>query len=118
MSEPTTPLPGGERLPRPERTPDALRVALARVAPHRLPEMERQKNEAFQLAAQTAHLGPIQGWLTVWAGEVEIERRPDLNARRHAAEQTLQTLQRHDPAWQAARAELLAVLTEAREATT
>ncbi|WP_406291938.1 hypothetical protein [Embleya sp. NBC_00896] len=47
--------------------------------------MERQKNEAFQLAAQTAHLGPIQGWLTVWAGEVEVERRPDLLARRHAA---------------------------------
>jgi len=117
MSEPTTSLPGGARLPRPERTPDALRVALARVAPHRLPEMERQKNEAFQLAAQSAHLGPIQGWLTVWAGEVEVERRPDLLTRRRAAEQTLQTLERHDPAWRAARAEILAVLAEAREDT-
>ncbi|MFE3203196.1 hypothetical protein [Embleya sp. NPDC059237] len=79
--------------------------------------MERPTNEAFQLAAQTAQLVPIQGRLTVWAGEVEVERRPDLLTRRHTAEQTLQTLQRHGPAWQAARAELLAVLTEAREAT-
>lgn len=40
--------------PRPERTPAALRVALAQVAPHRLGEMERQKDEAVALAAQTA----------------------------------------------------------------
>ncbi|MEY9944627.1 hypothetical protein [Kitasatospora sp. GAS1066B] len=26
-------------------------------------------------------LGPLHGWLTIWAGEVEIERRPDLYER-------------------------------------
>ncbi|CAM5556912.1 hypothetical protein [Streptomyces abikoensis] len=107
----------GEAMPRPERTPDALRLALARLAPHRLADMERQKNEAFQLAAQNNSLGPIRGWMTIWAGEVEIERRPDLLARRRAAEQTVQTLDRDDPAWSAAMNELQAVLNEAREAT-
>ncbi|MBT2383680.1 hypothetical protein J7E86_08780 [Streptomyces sp. ISL-11] len=102
---------------RPERTPDALRLAIARLAPHRLAEMERQKNEAFQLAAQSNSLGPIRGWLTIWAGEVEVERRPDLLARRRAAERAVQTLDRHDPEWRAATAELVAVLDEARGAT-
>lgn len=107
---------GGESLPRPERTPDALRVALARLAPHRLAEMEQQKNEAFQLAAKSNSLGPIHGWLTIWAGEVEVERRPDLLARRRAAEHVVQTLDRDDPAWRAAMDEILAVMNEAREA--
>ncbi|WP_058046917.1 hypothetical protein [Streptomyces roseifaciens] len=101
--------------PRPERTPDALRLALTRLAPHRLAEMERQKNEAFQLAVQNDSLGPIRGWVTIWAAEAEVERRPDLLARRRAAEYAVQTLDRDDPAWRAAMDELQAVLTEARE---
>ncbi|OPC77806.1 hypothetical protein B4N89_36630 [Embleya scabrispora] len=36
-------------------------------------------------------------------GEIGIERRLDLLVRRQAVEQTHQTLERHDPAWQAAR---------------
>ncbi|WKU44655.1 hypothetical protein Q3V23_11535 [Streptomyces sp. VNUA116] len=106
-----------ELLPRPERTPDALRSALARLAPHRLDEMDRQKNEVFQLAARHGSLGPIRGWMTIWAGEVEIERRPDLLTRRRAAEREVQTLDRDDPAWCAAMDELSAVLTEARAET-
>lgn len=105
---------GGDSLPRPERSPDALRLALARLAPHRLTEMERQKNEAVRLAAESGSPDPIHGWLTIRAAEVEVERRPDLLARRRKAEQALQVLDRNDPAWQAARQELLAVLTEAR----
>ncbi|MEU2870298.1 hypothetical protein ABZ769_14005 [Streptomyces olivoreticuli] len=112
-AEPTA---GDEVMTRPERTPDALRMALARLAPHRLAEMERQKNEAFQIAAQSNSLGPIRGWLTIWAGEVEVERRPGLLARRRAAERLAQNLDRDDPEWRAAMNELLAVLNEAREA--
>ncbi|MEF3118856.1 hypothetical protein [Streptomyces chrestomyceticus] len=108
---------GTAHAPRPDRSPDALRLALARLAPHRLPEMEQQKNEAFELAAKSESLGPIRGWLTVWAGEIEIERRPDLLSRRRAAEHSLQTLDHDDPGWGAARDELVAVLREAREAT-
>ncbi|MEU3352217.1 hypothetical protein [Streptomyces sp. NPDC037389] len=106
----------GELIPRPERTPDALRMALARLAPHRLADMEKQKSEAFQIAAETNNLGPIRGWLTIWAGEVEVERRPGLLARRRAAERAVQSLDRDDPAWRAAMDEILAVLDEARGA--
>lgn len=100
-------------IPRPERTPEALRLALAGVAPHRLGEMEQQKNEAFTLAAEHNNLGPIRQWLTIWAAEVEIERRPDLAARRRNAERAAHTLDRDDPAWRAAMDEVLAVLNEA-----
>lgn len=109
--------PAGGLIPRPERTPESLRLALARVAPHRLGEMETQKNEAFALAAEHNNLGPIRQWLTVWAGEVEIERRPDLAARRRNAEHAVHTLDKDDPAWRAAMDELLAVVNEARQAT-
>lgn len=59
---------GHELAPRPEQTPDALRAALAVVAPARLPEMQRTKDEAFAKAVELAvpqpgtelgpHLGP------------------------------------------------------------
>ncbi|MFE2184026.1 hypothetical protein [Streptomyces sp. NPDC059455] len=109
--------PTGGLIPRPERTPESLRLALARVAPHRLGEMETQKNEAFALAAEHNNLGPIRQWLTIWAGEVEIERRPDLAARRRNAEHAVHTLDKDDPTWRAAMDELLAVVNEARQAT-
>ncbi|MFE0687260.1 hypothetical protein ACWGNE_12840 [Streptomyces xiamenensis] len=105
----------GELISRPPRTPDALRLALARIAPHRLAEMERQKNEAFSLAAEHGAIGPIRSWLTIWAGEVEIERRPELAARRQAAERIVQTRDREDPEWRAAMTELRSVINEARE---
>jgi hypothetical protein len=107
----------GELIPRPEKTPDALRIALARIAPHRLPEMERQKNKAFALAAEHNTLGPIHGWLSIWAREVEIERRPDLSARRRNAEAAVQnTNNKEDPAFRPAMDELHAVETEAVQA--
>ncbi|GAA1675634.1 hypothetical protein [Streptomyces yatensis] len=109
--------PADGLIPRPERTPQALRLALARVAPHRLGEMDLQKDEAFALAAEHNNLGPIRQWLTIWAGEVEIERRPDLAARRRNAEHAVHTLDKDDPAWRAATKELLAVVNEARENT-
>lgn len=117
MSTPES-LPGqpGALIPRPQRTPDALRLALARVAPHRLGEMDRQKDQAFALAAQHDTLAPIRQWLTVWAGEVEVERRPDLALRRRRAEHVCQNAERGDPAWREAVNEVLSVVTEAREA--
>ncbi|WP_318208055.1 MULTISPECIES: hypothetical protein [unclassified Streptomyces] len=113
----TEPEHGGERIPRPERTPDALRVALARIAPHRLAEMEQQKNEAFSLAAAHDTLGPLHGWIGVWAREVEIERRYDLSTRRRSALDTLhRTSGRADPAFREAMDELRAVEAEATRA--
>lgn len=113
----TEPEQGGELIPRPQRTPDALRVALARIAPHRPAEMEQQKNEAFSLAAEHDTLGPPHGWLSVWAREVEIERRYDLSTRRLAALDALhRTRGKEDPAFRAAMDELRAVEDEAARA--
>jgi hypothetical protein len=119
MTSPDVPYEGpADLIARPARTPDALRLALARIAPHRLGEMDRQKNEAFAHAAQYDSLAPIHQWVTVWAGEVEVERRPDLALRRRRAEQACQTLDRGGPEWGQAMTEVRAVLNEAREAAT
>ncbi|WP_406114805.1 hypothetical protein [Streptomyces sp. NBC_01014] len=105
----------GPLIPRPDRTPAALRVALAQVAPHRLAEMERQKDEAIALAAQTDSLGPIVQFLESWAVVIEIARFPVVAARLHSAEYTAQVLDEGDPAWRAAMAEIRAVYLAAQE---
>ncbi|MFJ8313061.1 MULTISPECIES: hypothetical protein [unclassified Streptomyces] len=107
--------PGGPLIPRPERTPAALRVALAQIAPHRLAEIEQQKDEAIALAARTDSLGPIVQFLEAWAIVIEIARFPALAARLHSAEYAAQILDRNDPAWQEAMAEIRAVYTTAGE---
>ncbi|MEU5809769.1 hypothetical protein [Streptomyces sp. NPDC047718] len=113
----TQPEHRGELIPRPERTPDAVRVALARIAPHRLDEMERHKNRALAAAISSNKIGHLQHWLTHWAAEVEIERRPDLAARRSRALAAVQgTASRDDPAFRPAMDELRAVEDEAARA--
>ena len=107
--------PGGPLVPRPERTPAALRVALAQVAPHRLSEMERQKDEAIALAAQTGSLGPITQFLETWAAAIEIARIPSTAARLRAAEYTAQSVDRDNPAWRDAMDEIHSLQTWARE---
>ncbi|WP_328707412.1 hypothetical protein [Streptomyces sp. HF10] len=68
-------------IPRPEPTPEALRAALAVVAPGRLAEMQSGKDEAFAKAVQWQSLSPVQSWVLLRAREVEIARRPDLSTR-------------------------------------
>ncbi|MFE3182589.1 hypothetical protein ACFXKR_17230 [Streptomyces violascens] len=106
---------GGPLIPRPERSPAALRVALAQVAPHRLAEMEQQKDEAIALAARTDSLGPIVQFPESRAIVIEIARFPAAAARLHSAEYAAQVLDRDDPAWQEAVAEIRAVYGTARE---
>ncbi len=72
---------GRELIPRPEQTPDALRVALAVIAPGRLEEMQASKDEAFAKAVEWQSLSPVQSWVLIWARDIEITRRPDLSAR-------------------------------------
>ncbi|MET7701900.1 hypothetical protein [Streptomyces sp. NPDC005485] len=86
---------GHELIPRPEQTPDALRAALAVVAPGRLEEMQAQKDEAFAKAVEWQSLSPVQSWVLIWAREIEIARRPELSAR-HA--DALSNLEHKDPA--------------------
>ncbi|MFJ4832390.1 hypothetical protein ACIP79_21180 [Streptomyces sp. NPDC088747] len=110
--------PGGPLIRRPERTPGALRVALAQVAPHRLAEMERQKDEAITLAARTGSLGPITQFLETWAVTIEIARIPSAAARLRAAEYTAQTLGPEDPAWRGAMDEIRTLHSSAQESLT
>lgn len=105
---------GGELIPRPEQTPDALRAALAVVAPARLEEMQATKDEAFAKAVEWESLSPVQSWVLLWSRDIEIARRPDLAARFERAQSTLED---EDPgvAGEALR-ELTAVLDEAMKA--
>ncbi|MFF2505095.1 hypothetical protein ACFVTY_17185 [Streptomyces sp. NPDC058067] len=107
--------PEGPLIPRPERTPAALRVALAQVAPHRLADMERQKDEAIALAASAGSLGPIVQFLETWAVAVEIARQPSAAARLRAAEYTAQTSDREAPVWRIAMDEIHTLHAAARD---
>ena len=110
--------PSGPLIPRPERTPAALRVALAQVAPHRLGDMERQKDEAIALAARTDSLGPITQFLETWAVAIEIARIPAAAAQLRTAEYTAQTADRHDPVWRSAMDEIRHLHSTARDSVT
>jgi hypothetical protein len=105
-----------ELIARPEKTPDALRVALAQVAPHRLAEMEERKDEAIALSVTSGSITPLLGFLTTWAVHVEIARNLDTAARLRTAEHAAQTLDRDDPAWRAAMNEIRTVFDAARAA--
>ncbi|MFE0628920.1 hypothetical protein ACFW3D_18410 [Streptomyces sp. NPDC058864] len=107
---------GAELIARPARTPEALRAALAQVAPHRLAEMEQQKNEAIALSVDSGSIEPLRGFLTAWAVQVEIARDLDTAARLRSAEHTAQTLDRDEPEWKAAMAEIRAIFDQARAA--
>ncbi|MFE3602595.1 hypothetical protein ACFXP3_22465 [Streptomyces sp. NPDC059096] len=105
---------GHELVPRPEQTPDALRAALAVVAPGSLAEMQRTKDEAFAKAVEWQSLSPVRSWVLAWARDIEIARRPDLSARHHRASGNLE---HEDPnVAQEALRELTAVLDEAMKA--
>ena len=101
---------GHELVPRPEQTPDALRAALAVVAPGRLPELQRTKAKAVEWQS----LSPVRSWVLAWARDIEIARRPDLADRHARAKDNLE----HEDAATAREAlrELTAVLDEAMKA--
>ncbi|WP_089106618.1 hypothetical protein [Streptomyces hyaluromycini] len=113
----THPNHGHELIPRPEPTPDAVRVALARIAPYRLAEMEQQKEQALAAALQDGRIGHLRHWLAYWQAQVEIERRPDLHSRHQAALAAVHaTSSRDAPEFRAAMADLRAVEAEAQQA--
>lgn len=76
-------------IPRPEPTLSALRAAVARVAPGRLPEMFEKMQHAFIRAGKEGSVIPIHMFYREWAVIVEIERHPQAARRLRAAEQAL-----------------------------
>lgn len=73
--------PYGPLIPMPELTPDALRVAVARIAPSRIPALTQHLFEATTNAQQTQSLAPLRAFVHSWAVFVAIERHPERAAR-------------------------------------
>ncbi|TSB26688.1 DUF6247 family protein [Streptomyces sp. NBC_01525] len=78
--------PYGPLLPMPELTPDALRAAVARIAPSRIPALTQHLFEATTNAQQTQSLAPLRAFVHSWAVFVAIERHPERAARLHELE--------------------------------
>lgn len=86
-----TPDQAGSLIPRPELTLPALREAVARVAPGRLPEMAEKMHAAFARAGKESSVVPVHMFYREWAVIVEIERHPQTARRLHAAERALRS---------------------------
>lgn len=65
----------------PELTPDALRAAVTRIAPSRVPALTQHLFEATTNAQQTQSLAPLRAFVHSWAVFVAIERHPERAAR-------------------------------------
>lgn len=78
--------PYGPLISMPELTPDALRAAVARIAPSRIPALTQHLFEATTNAQQTQSLAPLRTFVHSWAVFVAIERHPERAARLHELE--------------------------------
>jgi hypothetical protein len=76
-------------IPRPELALPALRSAVSRLVPSRLPEMFEKMQAAFVRAGDEGSVVPIYMFYRERAVVVEIERHPEIASRLHAAEQDL-----------------------------
>jgi hypothetical protein len=84
-----TPDQAGALIPRPDLTLPALRTAVARIAPGRLPEMFEKMQAAFVRAGEEDSVVPIHMFYREWAVVIEIERHSQTARRLHAAEHAL-----------------------------
>ena len=75
-------------IPRPERTPGALRAACAVVAPDLLAAYDQAKDEALAEAVEHGSLKPVHAYLSHWAALIEIERHPATASPARSAAQT------------------------------
>ncbi|MEU2430337.1 MULTISPECIES: DUF6247 family protein [unclassified Streptomyces] len=89
--------PYGPLIPMPDLTPDALRGAVARIAPSRLPALTQHLFEATTNAQQTQSLAPLRAFVHSWAVFVAIERHPQRAARLRQLERIVDTGEQ-DPA--------------------
>ncbi|MEU5158610.1 hypothetical protein AB0G74_03220 [Streptomyces sp. NPDC020875] len=80
----TTPVPGGPAVPpMPERSPKALREAIARHAPHLLTDFDAHWKRDI---ADAYDLAPVPAFMARWWGEYAIARDPLLEERVHRLE--------------------------------
>ncbi|MDH6704710.1 hypothetical protein P3T27_001413 [Kitasatospora sp. MAA19] len=83
MSQPVS--DGAELIPRPDKSPAALKAALAVVASDRLPEMVEGQTRAMAAAIEAGSINPIRTFVAHWAAMVEIERVPTTARAYHRA---------------------------------
>ncbi|MFD7877083.1 DUF6247 family protein [Streptomyces sp. NPDC059766] len=76
----------GPLIPRPDRTPGALRAACAVVAPQLLTTYDQAKDQALAEAVDHGSLRPVHAFLNHWAALIEIERHPETAKAYHRAE--------------------------------
>ncbi|WP_455356368.1 hypothetical protein [Streptomyces sp. SYSU K217416] len=79
--------PYGPLIPMPDLTPDALRAAVAKIAPSRMPALTQHLFEATTNAQQTQSLAPLRAFVHSWAVFVAVERHPERAARLRELEQ-------------------------------
>ncbi|WP_254370466.1 hypothetical protein [Streptomyces sp. A3M-1-3] len=65
----------------PDLTTEALRAAVAKIAPSRIPALTQHLFEATTNAQQTQSLAPLRAFVHSWAVFVAIERHPERAAR-------------------------------------
>lgn len=75
--------PGPVVPPMPERTPKALRRAVAQHAPELLPDFDKHWKWAI---ADTYDVGPVPAFVAFWWGEYALARDPELDAHVHDLE--------------------------------
>ncbi|MEU5422728.1 hypothetical protein ACFY1P_21880 [Streptomyces sp. NPDC001407] len=88
--------PYGPLIPMPELTPDALRAAVARIAPSRIPDLTQHLFEATTNAQQTQSLAPLRTFVHHWAVFIAIERHPERAARLRELEDAARTAETKD----------------------
>jgi hypothetical protein len=66
--------PYGPLIPMPELTPDALRAAVARIAPSRIPALTHHLFEATTNAQQTQSLAPLRAFVLPQRGYPHLGR--------------------------------------------
>jgi len=76
-------------IPMPALTLDALRHAVAAIAPSRLPEFFQEIQDAFSQAGEEDSVFPIRHFYRRWGATIAIERRPSVATRLRAAERAL-----------------------------
>lgn len=73
-------------VPMPERTPRAVRAAVARLDPGTLPRFEAEWTAVTAQARDEYSVMPVQHFTEKWHLWVAVRRRPELAARLHECE--------------------------------
>ncbi|MFJ9590524.1 hypothetical protein [Streptomyces acidicola] len=81
----------GPLIPMPQLTPDALRAAVARIAPSRIPGLTHHLFGATTNAQVTESLAPLRAFVHSWAVFVAIECHPARAQRLRELERIVDT---------------------------